>query len=167
MVKTQQRQKRLRRDNKNTQSDAKKDLNYLDNHLDHPDHSPRTRHPGVESQVVLQKHCYKVRGGDGILTELFKILKDDAVKVLHSLGEGHGNPLQYSCLENPTDRGAWQVTVHRVLYSQTDLFFIFFTYLSFVCCLLNSGSFYLVESLALSYDVFYYFFFSLLMIFQP
>ena len=31
----------------------KKDLNYLDNHLDHPDHSPRTRHPGVESQVVL------------------------------------------------------------------------------------------------------------------
>ena len=25
---------------------------------------------------------------------------------------GHGNPLQYSCLENPTDRGAWQATVH-------------------------------------------------------
>ena len=24
----------------------------------------------------------------------------------------HGNPLQYSCLDNPTDRGAWQVTVH-------------------------------------------------------
>ena len=29
-----------------------------------------------------------------------------------SLGEGNGNPLQYSCLENPTDRGAWQATVH-------------------------------------------------------
>ena len=27
-----------------------------------------------------------------------------------SPGEGHGNPLQYSCLENPMDRGAWQVT---------------------------------------------------------
>ena len=27
---------------------------------------------------------------------------------------GHGNPLQYSCLENPVDRGAWQVTVHGV-----------------------------------------------------
>ena len=26
----------------------------------------------------------------------------------------HGNPLQYSCLENPMDRGAWQATVHRV-----------------------------------------------------
>ena len=29
-----------------------------------------------------------------------------------SLGERHGNPLQYSCLENPMDRGAWQATVH-------------------------------------------------------
>ena len=27
---------------------------------------------------------------------------------------GHGNPLQYSCLENPKDRGAWWATVHRV-----------------------------------------------------
>jgi len=27
-------------------------------------------------------------------------------------GEGNGNPLQYSCLENPMDRGAWQATVH-------------------------------------------------------
>ena len=31
-----------------------------------------------------------------------------------SYGGGHGNPLQYSCLENPMDRGAWQSTVHRV-----------------------------------------------------
>ena len=30
-----------------------------------------------------------------------------------SPGGGHGNPLQYSCLENPMDRGAWQATVHR------------------------------------------------------
>ena len=29
-----------------------------------------------------------------------------------SSGEGHGNPLQYHCLENPTDRGAWQAVVH-------------------------------------------------------
>ena len=35
------------------------------------------------------------------------------------LGGGHGNPLHYSCLENPTDRGAWQATVHRVEKSQT------------------------------------------------
>ena len=31
-----------------------------------------------------------------------------------SPGGGHGNPLQYSCLENPTDRGAWRATVHEV-----------------------------------------------------
>ena len=31
-----------------------------------------------------------------------------------SPGEGNGNPLQYSCLENPMDRGAWRATVHGV-----------------------------------------------------
>ena len=31
----------------------------------------------------------------------------------------HGNPLQYSCLENPMDKGAWQATVHGVTKSQT------------------------------------------------
>ena len=34
-------------------------------------------------------------------------------------GEGNGNPLQYSCLENPMDRGAWRATVHGVTQSQT------------------------------------------------
>ena len=33
---------------------------------------------------------------------------------------GHGNPLQYSCMENPMDRGASRVTVHRVAKSQTQ-----------------------------------------------
>ena len=36
-----------------------------------------------------------------------------------SPGEGNGNPVQYSCLENPMDRGAWWATVHRVAKSQT------------------------------------------------
>ena len=36
-----------------------------------------------------------------------------------SLGGRHGNPLQYSCQENPMDRGAWQATVHGVKNSQT------------------------------------------------
>ena len=36
-----------------------------------------------------------------------------------SPGGGHGNPLQYSCPGNPTDRGGWQVTVHRVTKSGT------------------------------------------------
>ena len=34
-------------------------------------------------------------------------------------GEGNGNPLQYSCLENPMDRGAWRATVHGVAKSWT------------------------------------------------
>ena len=38
-----------------------------------------------------------------------------------SYGEGNGNPLQYSCLENPMDRGAWQATIHRVAKSWTQL----------------------------------------------
>ena len=38
-----------------------------------------------------------------------------------SPGGGHGNPLQYSCLENPIDRGSWWATVHRVAKSQTQL----------------------------------------------
>ena len=38
-----------------------------------------------------------------------------------SPGEGYGNPLQYSCQENPMDRGAWRATVHRVTKSGTRL----------------------------------------------
>ena len=36
-------------------------------------------------------------------------------------GEGNGNPLQYSCLENPMDGGAWWATVHGVAKSRTQL----------------------------------------------
>ena len=37
------------------------------------------------------------------------------------LGEGNGNPLQYSCLENPLDRGAWQAAAHGVAKNWTKL----------------------------------------------
>ena len=44
-----------------------------------------------------------------------------------SPGDWNGNPLQYSCLENPMDRGTWQATVHGVAKAQTRLSdFIFF-----------------------------------------
>ena len=36
-------------------------------------------------------------------------------------GEGNGNPIHHSCLENPMDRGAWQATVHRVTKGWTQL----------------------------------------------
>ena len=38
-----------------------------------------------------------------------------------SPARGNGNPLQYSCLENPTERGAWRATVHGVTESRTRL----------------------------------------------
>ena len=38
-----------------------------------------------------------------------------------STGEGNGNPLRYSCLENPMDRGAWEAAVHGVAKSRTRL----------------------------------------------
>ena len=49
-------------------------------------------------------------GGLGLIPELGR-----------SPGEGNGNPLQYSCLENPMDGGAWWATVQRVTKSQTRL----------------------------------------------
>ena len=45
-----------------------------------------------------------------------------------SPGEGHGHPPQYSCLENPTDRGAWRAAVHGVVKSGTRLSDFTFTF---------------------------------------
>ena len=48
----------------------------------------------------------------------------DAGSILESgrsPGEGHGNSLQYPCLENPMNREAWRALVHRVAMSQTQL----------------------------------------------
>ena len=45
-----------------------------------------------------------------------------------SSGGEHSNPLQYSYLENPKNRGAWQATVHRVAKSQTRLSDFHFRY---------------------------------------
>ena len=46
-----------------------------------------------------------------------------------SPGEGNVNPLQYSCLENPMDRGTWWATVHEVAKSQTRLSNSTFTFM--------------------------------------
>ena len=46
-------------------------------------------------------------------------------------GEGNGNPLQYSCLENPMDGGAWEATVHEVEKSRTRLSDFTFTFFHF------------------------------------
>ena len=64
------------------------------------------------SQVALGKEstCQCRRLDSGLIPESGR-----------SPGGRHGNPLQYSCLENPMDRGAWRATVHRVAKSQTWL----------------------------------------------
>ena len=53
-----------------------------------------------------------------------------------SPGEGNANPLQYSCLENFMDRGAWWATVHEVAKSQTQLTFSTF-FLSYITAMLR------------------------------
>ena len=65
-----------------------------------------------DSQVVLVVKKLPVNAGD---------LKDTGLVpgLERSPGEEHGHPLQYSCLENPMDRGAWQATVHRIAESDT------------------------------------------------
>ena len=63
-----------------------------------------------------------------------------------SLGEGNGNPLQYSCLENTMDRGARWATVHRVSKSQTRLKWLSTCPLSLWCHPTNSSSVILFSS---------------------
>ena len=50
------------------------------------------------------------------------------VDLIYSLGEGNGTPLQYSCLENPMDRGAWKCAVHSVTEGRTRLSDFTFTF---------------------------------------
>ena len=60
----------------------------------------------------------------GLVAQMVKNLPAMWVQSLgweDSPGEGNGDPLQYSCLENPIDRGAWQATVHGVAKSGTHL----------------------------------------------
>ena len=57
-------------------------------------------------------------GGSNSKTSAYNVGDPGSIPGLgRSPGEGNGNPLEYSCLENPMDRGAWQVTVHRVTES--------------------------------------------------
>ena len=63
--------------------------------------------------MVLVTKNLPARAGD--------IREVDSIPGLRRFSGGHGNPLQYSCLENPMDRGAWRATVHRVSKSWTVL----------------------------------------------
>ena len=125
---------------KYTEEVYKKDHDELDNHNDVITHLQPDILECEVKWTLGSITMNKVSGSDGIPVELFQIVKDDAVKVLHSIyqqiwlgfphssvgkdcacsagdpgsmpgsgrspGEGNGNPLQYSCLENPMDRRA-------------------------------------------------------------
>ena len=70
----------------------------------------------------LQSHCISHALSDPKAVRVFKM------NTSSSEGEGNGTPLQYSCLENPVDGGAWQAAVHGVTKSRTrlsDFTFIF------------------------------------------
>ena len=45
----------------------------------------------------------------------------ECMQSIEAVGEGNGNPLQYSCLENPMDRGAWQATIQGACKGRTRL----------------------------------------------
>ena len=66
------------------------------------------------SQVALVVKNLTVNAGD--ITDASSISESG-----RSPGEGNGNPLQYSCLENSMDRGGWPAMVHKVAKSQTQL----------------------------------------------
>ena len=58
----------------------------------------------------------------------FKITKRNINNLRYADGEGNGKPLQYSCLENPMDGGAWKAAVHGVTEGRTRLSDFTFTF---------------------------------------
>ena len=72
---------------------------------------------GGVSQVALVVKNPPAKARD--IIDMGKKRASDITASGRSLGGGHGNLLQYSCLENPMDRGAWWATVHRVAESDT------------------------------------------------
>ena len=87
---------------------------------------------GVDPGLCLWRHLCCFPGGAEVKASACNVGDLDSIPGSgRSPGEGNGNPLQYSCLENPMDGGAWWATVHGVAKSQTRLSdFTFFLSLS-------------------------------------
>ena len=82
--------------------------------------------------LLLDRVALAFRGGSNGKVSARNTGDPGSIPGLRSLGEGNGNPLQYSCLKNSMDRGTWWATVHGVAKSQRRLSdFTFFHFLSF------------------------------------
>ena len=66
-------------------------------------------------------NSYQIEKKANVILLLLSNLTSSLHSFTFSTGEGNGNLLQYSCLENPMDRGAWQATVHGVTRVGHDL----------------------------------------------
>ena len=84
------------------------------------------------------------------LTEVYSVYIlciSASVQFIYSFGEGNGNPLQCSCLENPRDGAAWWAAVYGVAQSRTRLSDLTFTFIQFISKLLCRTNEYLSVSL--------------------
>ena len=76
----------------------------------------------TENYKTLMKEIGGFPGGSEVKASTWNAGDPGSIPgLVKSPGEGNSNPLQYSCLENSIDRGAWLATVHGVLKSQTGL----------------------------------------------
>ena len=87
-----------------------------------PRNKERSFHERYDGTFILKVVCWEDEWFHVFATVLLSMV---IILILHTcislFGEGNGNPLQYSCLEDPTDKGAWWATVHGVAKSRTRL----------------------------------------------
>ena len=78
----------------------------------------------IKNEVRKELKCSILENGKyTMIKSILRQILCDAIKCggIPMAGKGNGNPLQYSYLENPMDRGAWWATVHRITKSWTWL----------------------------------------------
>ena len=79
-------------------------------------------------EVQWLNQCHRAGGGEAWVFQLLSAISPLGYGSGRSPGEGNGNPLQYSCLENPMDGGAWWATDHGVTKSRIRLSDFTFTF---------------------------------------
>ena len=87
----------------------------------------KEKEQNVSQELIFFYYCFP--GGSEVKASACNVGDPGSIPGLgRSSGEGNGNPLQYSCLENPMDGGAWWATVHGVAKSWTRLSDFTFTF---------------------------------------